>query len=337
MISVIVPIYKVENYIRKCIESILNQSYRDIEVILVDDGSIDSCPEICDEYAKKDSRVKVIHKTNGGLMSARQAGVQAATGDYVGFVDGDDWLQTDMYEKVFGAISKYAPDMVVCEFFNAFENKKEVSSQILKKPFYVKQELEKEIYPKMLYSGRYYDFGIFPCCWAKVYKKELLKKHLLTVTTKIKMGEDAAFTYPCLLDSSTVCYIDEPLYNYRITSQSMSNAYDSDLENTILIPYEILKSCFEKYRNKSLDYQLDNYLFYLLNIILRNESSRENKKGATGTIKTLKGFASNSDIENMLKTSDFSSLPIRKKIIAKFFKYKEVHILYLYCLLLRKL
>ena len=96
MISIIVPIYKVEKYIRQCVDSIINQTYEDIEIILVDDGSPDNCPQICDDYAKTDSRVKVIHKENGGIMSARKAGLKVATGEYIGFVDGDDWIEADM-------------------------------------------------------------------------------------------------------------------------------------------------------------------------------------------------------------------------------------------------
>ena len=96
MISVIVPIYKVEPYLHRCVDSILAQTYQNIEVILVDDGSPDSCPEICDEYAAQDERIKVIHKANGGLSSARNAGLDAASGDWVSFIDSDDWIEPDM-------------------------------------------------------------------------------------------------------------------------------------------------------------------------------------------------------------------------------------------------
>ena len=98
-ISVIVPIYKVEAYLRQCVDSILAQTYTDLDIVLVDDGSTDNCPAICDAYARKDARVQVVHKPNGGLMSARQAGLRVAKGDYVGFVDGDDWIESDMYAR----------------------------------------------------------------------------------------------------------------------------------------------------------------------------------------------------------------------------------------------
>ena len=97
-ISVIVPVYNVENYLRRCVDSIINQTYKNLEIILVDDGSPDNCPVICDEYAQKDSRIKVIHKENGGLSSARNCGMDMATGEYIGFVDGDDWIESDMYK-----------------------------------------------------------------------------------------------------------------------------------------------------------------------------------------------------------------------------------------------
>lgn len=336
MISVIVPIYKVEKYINQCVDSIIAQTYKNIEIILVDDGSPDSCPEICDEYAKQDDRVKVIHKENGGLMSARQAGLKEASGDYIGFVDGDDWIEPDMYERLAELIEKYSPDMAVCEFFYALTDKKDISNQKLNKSFYGKSELQREVYPSMLFAGEYYRFGINPCCWSKVYKKSLLENNLYKVTTDIRMGEDAAFTYPCLLEANSICYIDKPLYNYRINPDSMTNAYDSRLEDTILIPYEILKRCFERYNDKQLTTQLDNYLFYLLNIMIRNEVSPDNKKCSFEIQKTIKDFVYNSEISAALKRLDSSALPIRKRLVAKLFQRQKVYLIYLYCLILRR-
>ena len=104
MISVIVPVYKVENYLRQCLDSLAAQTLDDIEIIIVDDGSPDGCPEICDEYAAKDARMKVVHKQNGGLLSARKAGVAASSGDYIGFVDGDDWVEPETFMNMHNAI-----------------------------------------------------------------------------------------------------------------------------------------------------------------------------------------------------------------------------------------
>ena len=115
-ISVIVPVYKVEKYIHKCVDSILNQAFSDIEVILVDDGTPDRCGEICDAYGEQDSRVKVIHKENGGLSDARNAGMPHASGEYIIFIDSDDYIDVNMYEELLAAISSYVVDLVYSNF-----------------------------------------------------------------------------------------------------------------------------------------------------------------------------------------------------------------------------
>ena len=122
LISIIVPVYKVEKYLDKCVESIVEQTHKNLEIILVDDGSPDNCPAMCDEWAKKDSRIKVIHKKNGGLSSARNAGLDVCTGDYIGFVDSDDWIEPDMYEYLLDIGMKNNADVSRCEFVIEAEN-----------------------------------------------------------------------------------------------------------------------------------------------------------------------------------------------------------------------
>ena len=151
--SVIVPIYKVEKYLEKCITSILNQSFTDFELILVDDGSPDSCPQICDNFALKDSRIRVIHKKNGGLVSARNIGIQAAKGDYICYVDGDDWIHKDMLSEIYkDSIQKYSPDMIIFGIVKLFANRKEEIFTDLDDGIYKKEQLIKDIYPYMMYD-----------------------------------------------------------------------------------------------------------------------------------------------------------------------------------------
>ena len=121
LISIIVPIYNVEDYLCKCVDSILTQTYKNIEVILVNDGSIDNCGKICDEYALKDNRVKVIHKKNGGIADARNAGLEICCGDYIGFVDSDDWIAEDMYEVLHDFASSNSLDVAICGVNIAYE------------------------------------------------------------------------------------------------------------------------------------------------------------------------------------------------------------------------
>ena len=271
-ISVIVPIYKVEAYLRQCVNSILSQTYTDLDIVLVDDGSPDGCPAICDAYARQDGRVQVVHKPNGGLMSARQAGLQVAKGEYVGFVDGDDWIEPDMYARFAAAIEQYAPDMALCEFYYAFDDHNDPSTQHLQRAYYTKAQLAQEIYPTMLYHEPYYSFGINPCCWSKVFKKELLEQCLYPVTPKVKIGEDAAFTYPCLLAAESLAYVDGYLYHYRNNAQSMTAAFDAHLTETIFIPLDILRMYFDT-DNQALFAQSQMYAVYLLQLWVRNQAS----------------------------------------------------------------
>lgn len=335
LISIIVPIYKIENYIRQCVDSILAQTYENIEVILVDDGSPDCCPAICDEYAAKDGRIKVVHKENGGLMSARQAGLRVATGDYVGFVDGDDWIEKDMYLTFAEYIEKYHPDMLFCEFLYSYEDREEKSGQNKERAYFTKQQMEQEIYPTMLFKAPYYSFGVNPCCWSKVFKKELLERCLYKVTTDIKIGEDAAFTYPALLMADSLCYIDKFLYHYRINPQSMTKTYDANAENYMMIPYDILKSTFASHPY-DLSEQLNYYLLYLVNGIVRNEANPNCKRSRKEKMATLSKFAKNEDVIKAARLVNLSILPLHTKFIARFLASKNVNLLYLYSVLLRR-
>ncbi len=334
MISVIVPIYKVEKYLRQCIESLIAQPLSDFEIILVDDGSPDSCPLICDEYAALDSRIKVVHKSNGGLVSARKAGFEASKGEYIGFVDGDDWIEPFMFEKMQKAVGEYHPDMVLSEFFCNFDDHVQNSSQNFNEGFYSKEKLISDIYPLMLFNGTYYNFGVSPSCWSKLYKRELLEKNLYLVDDRTRMGEDAAFTYPCLLDAQSAFCIKTPMYHYRITNQSMSKAYDERLHGIIMLSFERLK---EKKRECGFDIsdQLDYYLLYMINFLIRNEAKRDNRKQRKEKDRVVRGLVDNPDVAAAAKSVSMQKLPLHTKIFATALKSGSVAAVKLYILFLK--
>ncbi len=151
LISVIVPVYNVEKYLRRCVDSILAQTYTNLEIILVDDGSPDNCGKICDEYAKKDSRIKVIHQKNGGLSAARNAGLDIATGDYIGFVDSDDYISPEMYEKLLNILKESNSDLSVCgmDYYDENNNRIDQECPLTDRTFSnleIFGELQKELY-----------------------------------------------------------------------------------------------------------------------------------------------------------------------------------------------
>lgn len=328
MISIIVPVYNVEKYLERCIESIVNQTYKDIEIILVDDGSPDNCPAICDRYAEKDSRIKVIHKQNGGLINARKSGLEIAQGDYIGFVDSDDWIEPEMYEYFAQMINKYSPDMVLSDFYYDNNGQLTDSEQLFDKEYYNKNALEEFIYPKMLFSGTYYKFGINPCCWSKVFKKELIKKNLPLVDGRIKMGEDAAFTYPCLIDAKSAATVKKPCYHYNINPESMTKSYDEKLKDIIFLPYKRIKEkCCEA--GIDLGKQLDYYLLYLANFLIRNEMFSKNPNNGIDALLT------NQDVINASKSADLSVLPLHTKVFTTALRLKSKALLNLYLHLLK--
>lgn len=200
-ISIIVPVYKVEAYLKKCIDSILSQTFKDLEIILVDDGSPDECGKICDEYAEKDSRIRVIHKENGGLSSARNAGLDIAAGKYVGFVDSDDWIEPDMYEILYKITEENKAEIGVVTSKIIYSDRISITG-IHGLVIHNKLEAMKEV----IVSGLYDEV-----VWTKLFKKEVIGKE------RFKTGiiyEDTDFTYRVIDKCSKVVSLGKPLYNY---------------------------------------------------------------------------------------------------------------------------
>lgn len=323
MISVIVPVYKIEEYLRQCLESLSAQTLDDMEIIIVDDGSPDGCPEICDEYAAKDARMKVVHKQNGGLLSARKAGFAASKGDYIGFVDGDDWVEPDTFLNMYKAVCEHSPDMVLSDFLCDYGDCIEPSDQCFEEEFYDRARLESEIFPKMLFDGRFYRFGVNPNCWSKLVRRGLIEKNLLPVDERIRMGEDAAFIYPCMLDSQSITCVKTPTYHYRITEQSMSNAYDERLKDIILLPYKRLK---EKNAESDFDIssQLDYYLLYMVNFLLRNEAKKANAHSKKERRAVIENICADGDIRSAAARVDAGRLPTHTRLLTSALKRGSV-------------
>ena len=212
-LSIIVPVYQVEAYIDECITSILDQTFRDFELILVDDGSLDRCPAICDVYAQKDSRIRVIHQKNQGLSAARNTGLQAARGDYIGFVDSDDFIEASMYEKLLDNLEREKADISVCGRYKVWGDKKI-------------QEQKSNVY-KVMDSAQalalmntnvlgYFDVA----AWDKIYKRSCFKG---IEFPEGKLCEDWFVMYKLFFNAHRIVYDSIPLYNYRQRTGSITH------------------------------------------------------------------------------------------------------------------
>lgn len=258
LISVIVPIYKIDKYLGICIESIINQTYKNLEIILVDDGSPDRCPEICDLYAKKDKRIKVVHKENGGLVSARKAGLQESAGEYIGYVDGDDWIGKGFYQSLISSALATKSEVVIAGFSRDLFDKSNHILNAIDSGVYEGEKL-KRIWGRMISFGDFYKHGITTYVWNKLFKREVLFDKQMAVDNRITVGEDAAVTYPVLMNCNRICVTENCAYHYRQREDSMlkqaGNFHDEAARLKVL--YEYLSNELEKYNLQS---QIDDLI-----------------------------------------------------------------------------
>ncbi|VEF49057.1 glycosyl transferase family protein [Bacillus freudenreichii] len=226
-ISIVVPVYNVENYIRNCIESIMAQTYKEFELILVNDGSPDNSGKICEEYAKKDDRVKVIHKNNGGVSSARNCGIETAKGEYIAFVDPDDEVEPEMYELLLKRAEVCNADMVVCQIktINLVNNHTSISPVYKESTTLSKKMIEKNIIPSILKN----EFYSLRSGSNKLYRKNIIDSIGLRFDEKMNYGEDMRFNFLLLTNIDCLAFLERPLYTYYIRKrQSLTRVFRED-------------------------------------------------------------------------------------------------------------
>lgn len=262
LVSIIVPIYNVEKYIKECIDSIINQTYKNLEIILVDDGSPDSCPKICDEYSKKDKRIKVIHKENGGLSSARNAGLDVAKGEYVSFIDSDDIVDEKFIETLYNLCIENNCDISECNF-QRFEKDIVKSSNNCEIKVQTNHEMQER-----LYIPKYFARGIV--VWNKLYKKYLYDDVRFPIG---KLNEDEFTTYKVLYKCETsICVTEEELYYYRVNENSIMGKKFTAKRLDALEAYEERMSFYknlgelELYKLTNVRYQetIESYFMILM-------------------------------------------------------------------------
>lgn len=272
LISIIVPVYKVEKYLEKCIKSIINQTYNNLQIILVDDGSPDNCGKICDEYAQKDSRIEVIHKTNGGLSDARNVGISKAKGKYIGFVDSDDYIEKSMYEDLYNLIEENKSDVCICNFYNVIGNNKSLKNLDNGIKKYNKTDILREIL---------LDSKIQSYAWNKLYKKELFDNIKYPVGKKY---EDIGTTFYILEKCNKIIVTGTPEYYYLNRADSIVNNVN---EKTIIDYIELIIERYD-YIEKNLK-ELDKYnKYYLVKTLITAYSDINSLKNVSK--KTTKKF-----------------------------------------------
>lgn len=279
-LSVIVPVYNTEEYLRQSIESILQQTYKDIEVILVDDGSTDGSGKICDEYAAAYDNFKVIHQENSGNVAARCRGAEEAVGEYVTFMDSDDWIAENMYEELMKTAEMEECDIVSLKGYTAYNDGKYYQVEASAMNGIYEREKNLDIFlSKMMYDEEKECVGIGPSLWSKVIKKKIVSDVMEKVNKNIALGGDAAIFYPCCLRAKRVCIIEGYQYFYRIREMSVSHYYDITYFNKIYIWYKYLESDFLNFDKRYyLLEQLRKHLWHFLEMQIKQVFSLELKR-----------------------------------------------------------
>lgn len=243
MLSVVLPVYNVEPYLRRGLDSVLAQTFQDMEIICVDDGSTDGCSDILDEYRKVDKRIRVLHKQNGGLVSARKAGALLVKGKYITCVDPDDWLECNMYEEMISEIERENADIVTSGCYRDYGTHTVIESEPIEAGVYEGEKLKTDILERMIDTQIFFKSNVAVHLWQKIYRKEFYLQYQLMVDDKISVGEDDACVYPMILNAKKIVISGKNYYHYCMRPTSMMSTRNVREENK---SYRVLLTYLKK-------------------------------------------------------------------------------------------
>ncbi|MDE5781784.1 MAG: glycosyltransferase [Lachnospiraceae bacterium] len=275
LITVIVAVYKTEPYIRRCLDSIVSQTYKNMEVLLIDDGSPDGAPAICDEYAEKYDYIQAVHKENGGVSSVRNLGIDMAKGKYLCFIDSDDYIGKDYLKHLHAAIAKYNADVSVCGHYKEKENG-ELTGMVDKKSAILDNE---EAMCRMFYNN---NFGAYP--WNKLFRKDIVDKYKIRYDLELRMSQDLVWVTTYMKYCDKVAYVAEPLYYYAFNEQSVCRKIKSsgnfDRKNLITLKAhemtrELIKDKSKKIKDAFRGRYVCTYMRLYVNMFYSNTFDKE--------------------------------------------------------------
>lgn len=316
-ISVIVPVYGVEKVLERCVDSILKQTYENLEIILVDDGSPDDCPRICDDYAAAYENIVAVHKKNGGLTSAWKEGVRHASGELVGFVDSDDWIDPDMYERLYGALAQQGADIAMAGLVFDYEDpsyppRKETNRMNMS--VYDRQELQ-SLFPVLLNDGSFIGRTIQPSRVTKLFRKSLVEKNLDLWDDRVNVGEDLQMVFASVLDAEKICTIpDYYPYHYWYNMSSMTGKYDPDYLKKIKFTKERLEAISDQKGVYDFRDQIRNDFLSLAIMAVKNEIWRNHRDSFGQVLRNVKVMCKDPAVSEALTNHTMNRLGLSVKL-----------------------
>ncbi len=317
-VSVIVPVYNVEKYLKRCVDSIRGQTLDDIEIILVDDGTPDGSGELCDVWAGEDGRIRVIHKENGGLTSAWKAGVEAASSDYVGFVDGDDWVDADMFERLYRSAMQHHSDMAVCGLVYDYEDasrKKTTETSRLDQEYYDRKAIREELFPVLINNGSFFGRTIQAARVTKLYRRSLVKKNMKYCDNRVTVGEDLQLTFSFLCDAESVSFLPDYFpYHYWINEASMTGKHDPDYMKKIIFTKKRIEWIAKVKNVYDFSTQLENDFLILSVMAIRGEIVKNRKAPVGEVIRSIREICRNPEVKKTLKKYRMPVMPLSVRV-----------------------
>ncbi|MBR3988861.1 MAG: glycosyltransferase [Clostridia bacterium] len=333
LVSVVVPVYNVEKYLNRCISSIANQTYKNLEIILVDDGSPDNCPQICDEWAAKDIRVKVIHKKNQGLGLARNTGIDNATGDYICFFDSDDSIEPDTIETCVNIALEHNAELVVFGHDDVTPDMKLLGTHIPcpKKNLFTADEVKEVLLPYSLYSNLETgeDWNIVMSAWNKLYSMNIIKKSGWRFASEREIISEDFYSLTELYGYLGSVYIlDKAFYHYTVNNASLSRSYRPDRFERIKVFYDVMNSLSKRMGLCDvLDQSIKGVTFGLIigtmKIIVASELSFKQR------CSELRKIVKDNFLQNLVSETEYSGAGWQKKLLYKATKNKLVLLCFL--------
>lgn len=323
LISIIVPIYNVEKYLDRCMKTLQEQTYKNIEIILVDDGSPDNCPAMCDKYAQEDSRIKVVHKENAGLGFARNSGLEVATGKYIAFVDSDDYVTGDMCEKLYEAAIKNDADVVYGGIYYT------EGTEITRESKVEKQQVwkdGKEFLLEMIGTepAAANDTIIEVSVWKALFKKELFDKHYIRfVSERQFISEDVIFDIDYLSKANNIVVIPNCVYYYVNNPQSLSKNFRTDRFDKDKVLYDEIKRRLSRiYSEEVINRRTDRFLIARARFDMKQIVHHKSVIGEVATCKAVERICKDQDLVNILKRYPINKMPLKYALAAYLMKFK---------------
>ncbi len=319
----------MEQFLGRCLDSIVNQTYDSLEIILVNDGSTDSSGDICDNYAQKDNRIKVIHQVNSGVSSARNTGLDAATGNYISFVDPDDYIELNTYETL---IPYLGNDIDILRF-NA-KRKDEILNWLPFKGEYSGDRFEQEVVLPMIGSEKFGGMFILGVLWVHLFKRDLIEKNHIRFNKELRRCEDRLFTITTMLHANKMFFVDDILYHYQVNDESLSNRYDPIRWKQELIFLDDLKEEYTRTKSESFITEADKRIKndYVLRAVtsINNEYFTNNNNSFWQRYKNIKKIINNPNTRLSIKYIQREKSGLKGDLIIGMIKYRLILLLNLF-------